>query len=106
MTFLYITCMVLTGQVPEIEVYISEHSAFPSVNVWVWQWGEPGKNTHVIPMPGLHLFIWRPSLLFPFLYSLFILYSLIILYSMFLLCHDHKFINLHQCNTMQCMQVL
>ena len=30
--------MALTWQVPEMEVYISEHSVFPSVNVWVWQW--------------------------------------------------------------------
>ena len=44
--FLCITCMVLTWQVPEIEVYISEDSVFSLVNVQVWQW-EGWKHTPI-----------------------------------------------------------
>ena len=75
--FSYITCMVLTWQVPEIEVYISENSVFPSVNVWGVAMGSLETYTHVILIPGLHLFFLMASLLF---YSSFHL----LFYSLFL----------------------
>ena len=49
-TFSYIIYMVLTWQVPEIEVYISEHREFPLVIVQVWH-KEPGNYTCTIPLP-------------------------------------------------------
>ena len=77
--FSYITCMVLTWQVPEIEVYINEHSVFPSVNVWVQQWGvwkqhpcnSNARITFIFLKPSLFIFI-------PYLILFFILYSFFI----------------------------
>ena len=33
------TCMILTQWIAEIQRFISEQGMFPSVIVWVWQWG-------------------------------------------------------------------
>ena len=89
--FLHITCTVLKWQVPEIEVYISEHSPFPSVNVWVWPQG--AWKQHPCNSNAMITIFFKPNLLFPFLflfpfYFLFIplfpdFYSLFPVYSLF-----------------------
>ena len=69
--FLYITCMVLTWQVPEIEVCISEHSVFSIGQCLGVAMGSLETYTHVIPMPGLHLFLESQMLhIHSFLFSI------------------------------------
>ena len=70
---------------PEIEVYSSEHSVFPSVNIWVCQQGT--WKQHPCNSNARITFIFgslKSFSLFP-IYSLFliILYSPFILYSLY-----------------------
>ena len=78
MSFSYITCTVLTWQVPKIEVYISEHSVFPTVNVWVWQQGawkqHPCNSDARITLIFLNLVFYFYSLFIPYLFLFPILF--------------------------------
>ena len=54
--FCILPLQFLHDKVPEIEVWISEHSVFPSVNVQVRP-KEPGNYTLIIPLPEIILYL-------------------------------------------------
>ena len=67
--------MVLTWQIPEKEVCISEHSVFPLVNVQGVAMGSLETYTHVIMRPELHLCLESQMLLIhSFLFSILFLF--------------------------------
>ena len=65
-----------------MEVYISEHSAFPLVNVWVEQqraWKQHPCNSNA----RITFILFESQMILFLIYSLFPIYSLFLAYSLF-----------------------